>query len=445
MKIVHGIGWYFPEALGGTEVYVRALCRLMREAGHQVLVAAPEPVPDGFERGRTYEYDGATVFRYPIPARPTREESQGSITVRGADRFHRWLADEQPDVVHLHTFVTGLGLPELRAARGSGARTIVTTHSSSLGFLCLRGTLMQWGEHACDGLASPSKCAACVLDGRGVPRPIARAIASAPAALARAAWKIPGRLSTMVAMSDVVRRNLERECELVSTADRFVVLTEGARQILQVNGVLNSRVVVNRLGTAWDERSSSHVLAPAPRTALPVKIGYVGRFDRIKGVAVLAGAVARLPKSVRVTVEFRGRVQTDAEHEVLAELNGIVGGDPRVTFAAPVPHEGVADVLRGYDVLCCPAVCFEGGPTVALEAQSVGTPVIGSRIGGLAEIVQDGVNGRLVPPGDEKALAALLLEMATDPAGTIDRWRRAPIGPRTMTDVACEYLRLYQN
>ena len=136
LRIVQAIGWYFPEAFGGTEIYVAALCRAFKAAGHEVLVAAPDPAT---KHERTYFHDGTPVYRYPIPARPTRAEAQGGQTVRGAERFHRWLAAERPDIVHMHTFVTGMGLPELRAAKALGAKTVVTTHSSSLGFVCARG------------------------------------------------------------------------------------------------------------------------------------------------------------------------------------------------------------------------------------------------------------------------------------------------------------------
>jgi glycosyltransferase involved in cell wall biosynthesis len=99
--------------------------------------------------------------------------------------------------------------------------------------------------------------------------------------------------------------------------------------------------------------------------------------------------------------------------------------------------------LSSIDVLCCPSVCLEGGPTVAIEAHAAGTPVAGTRIGGLAEIVTDGVDGRLVPPGDWRALAAALVEIASDPAGTVDRWRARIPAARTMDEVTADYLKLY--
>ena len=118
-------------------------------------------------------------------------------------------------------------------------------------------------------------------------------------------------------------------------------------------------------------------------------------------------------------------------------------GDRRITFGPEVDARDVPRVLAGYDVLCCPSLALEGGPTVAIEAHAVGTPVIGSRIGGLAEIVSDGVDGRLTTPGDCGALAKVLREIAENPAGTVDRWRTALPQARTMDAVADDYLKVY--
>src|SRR5262249_43091770 len=118
--------------------------------------------------------------------------------------------------------------------------------------------------------------------------------------------------------------------------------------------------------------------------------------------------------------------------------------DPRVQFPNGVPPADVPRVLAGFDALVCPSVGFENGPTVALEANAAGTPVIASAVGNLSEIVADGVNGRLVPPGDVKALAQALVEVASDPARTIDTWRRNIASPRTMDDIARDYIALYE-
>jgi hypothetical protein len=188
LKVVQAAGWFYPDSLGGTERYVAAVSQRLRAGGHAVAVAAPDPrTATPYE----YEYDGLQVFRYPIPGRPTRDEAQGRRRARGVEHFDDWLARFRPDVFHAHTFVTGLGLHELLAARRAGARTIVTTHSASLGYTCQRGTMIRNGSGVCDGIVEPRKCAECALQQRGVGRSLSRAVARLPAALSRAGGAIP--------------------------------------------------------------------------------------------------------------------------------------------------------------------------------------------------------------------------------------------------------------
>lgn len=441
MKIVQAVGWYYPDSLGGTEVYVAGLARRLEQVGHQVHVAAPDP---GAPEAREYRHDGIPVFRYPIPAAPTREEAQGEVPVRGAERFHAWLAAERPDVVHFHTFVTGLGPFEVRAARAGGARVIATTHASSLGWLCQRGTLMRWGTTPCDGLCRPARCAACELQHRGLPRPLARAAGALPPGLAGPLGRLPGRLGTALGMSTLIARNRDRQESVLADLDRFVLLTGWALEAVAANGLPREKLALNRLGLSHPEAQAKPGPDERP-TRSPIRIGYLGRFDPIKGVHDLVAAVAGLPPELPLSLELRGPVRSAGEQAVVAELRGLAGGDSRISFAPAVPPADVPGVLAGYDLLACPSLCHEGGPTVAIEAHAAGTPVIGSAIGGLAELIADGVDGRLVPPGDRAALAAVLREVATDPAGTVDRWRRHLPRARTMDEIARDYLSLYSS
>src|SRR6266699_4925942 len=139
MRIAHLLGWYYPESVGGTEIYVLELCRRLRRHGYQTAVAAPLA---GADKETSYSHDGVNVFRYPIPALPTRDEAQGLTRARGAERLDAWLRSWKPDIVHAHSLVTGLGIVELVAARAIGARVVYTHHLPSLGYLCRAGWLM---------------------------------------------------------------------------------------------------------------------------------------------------------------------------------------------------------------------------------------------------------------------------------------------------------------
>ena len=100
-------------------------------------------------------------------------------------------------------------------------------------------------------------------------------------------------------------------------------------------------------------------------------------------------------------------------------------------------------MLARLDALIIPSMWFENGPTIALESMAVGTPIVASRVGNLAEIIEDRVTGRLVPPGDVGALAAVLSSIADDLVASIDLWRRHLPLPRTMDDVTGDYLSMY--
>ena len=107
------------------------------------------------------------------------------------------------------------------------------------------------------------------------------------------------------------------------------------------------------------------------------------------------------------------RSSTLAHGQFAAELRRLAGDDPRIRFEPAVPSAEIPAVLGDLDALLSPSLWFENGPTIALEAMAVGTPVIATRVGNLAEMIEDGVNGRLVEAGDVAELTAALLEAAT--------------------------------
>lgn len=453
MKIIQAVGWYFPESLGGSEIYVAGLSRRLQAAGHEVLSAAPYAAENvAVAAEKFYEHDGLPVLRYPIPAAPTRTEAQGYQPVRGATTFHRWLDSHQPDVVHFHSFVTGLGVAELKAAKATGARVIVTCHTSGLGYLCQRGSMMQWGESLCDGICQPAKCAACELQHRGLSKALALTIGKIPPRIGRIGQALPGKLGTALGMSDLINHNQTMQREMLTIADKFVLLTEWALEAVAANGAPREKLALNRLGLSWNRGSRPIVkkvlnsgAAVGARAAGIIKVGYLGRFEAIKGVVDLARAVASLPAALPLSVEFRGPINNAAEQTLVNQMKQVLGQRPLVSFAPGVSAAEVPAVLAGYDVLCCPSLCLEGGPTVAIEAHAVSTPVIGTAIGGLAELVTDGVNGRLVKPGDWRALAAVLTEIVSNPGGTLEHWRAKLPAARTMDEIAADYLSLYES
>jgi glycosyltransferase involved in cell wall biosynthesis len=146
---------------------------------------------------------------------------------------------------------------------------------------------------------------------------------------------------------------------------------------------------------------------------------FVGRLVERKGVAHLVEAIARLAGgSVGPRLEIVGDGPERTGLEALAQRLGVAD---RVVFRGKIPPAELQASYARAAVCVLPSVLDARGDTeglgvVLLEAMNHGTPVIASRIGGIPDIVEDGVSGLLVPPGDADALAAALRRLRDDPA-----------------------------
>ena len=135
----------------------------------------------------------------------------------------------------------------------------------------------------------------------------------------------------------------------------------------------------------------------------------VGHHGPAKGQDVLLRAVPLLRRShpaLRVRVVGRGV-------EALAPLARELGVEGCVELMGE--RSDIPDLMARARLYAMPSR-QEGLATVLIEAQAVGVPVVASRVGGLPEAVEDGVNGLLVPPEDPAALAAALSGLIVDPA-----------------------------
>jgi|CZKI01.1.fsa_nt_gi glycosyltransferase involved in cell wall biosynthesis len=141
-------------------------------------------------------------------------------------------------------------------------------------------------------------------------------------------------------------------------------------------------------------------------------IGSVGRLVSQKGYDILLAAFARLAAShgdVSLLVVGSGPAAAlNAEAKVLG-LNG------RVVFAGE--RADVPALLPGLTLYVQPSR-FEGMPNALMEAMAAGLPVVASAVDGITELINDGVDGWLVPPGDAATLAAVLTRILDDAPGS---------------------------
>ncbi len=169
------------------------------------------------------------------------------------------------------------------------------------------------------------------------------------------------------------------------------------------------RVIYNAVPAK--QESSSPNAGPQPLTTLIT----VCRLVAWKGVDALIRIVATMPQTRLVVV---GDGPLRLELEMLAQS---LGAGQRITFVGQAAGPRVRSLLQAADIFVLNST-YEGLPHVVLEAMEAGIPVIATAAGGTGEVVEDGVTGLLVPPGDEDALRAALANLCGD-CGLRQRFR----------------------
>lgn len=213
--------------------------------------------------------------------------------------------------------------------------------------------------------------------------------------------RLTRRCATVVAVSDAVRAYLiDRK---IARADRIVTIP---------NGVDLERFDPSAIRFHRDD------LASAPR------IGMVGRLHPQKGHSVGLRAFSTiLHRHPDASLEIigRGDLQESLEREA-GEL-GIAG---RVHFHGSVSHADIARQMASWDLAVFPSL-WEGFGIAAAEAMAMELPVVASRVEGLAEVVEDGTTGLLVPSDDPRALADAVVRLLSNRAEAEEMGRRGRI------------------
>ena len=373
MHIMQLTDLYSP-VIGGLERHVATLSREFKRRGHRVTVVTlragdlpAEDVIDDVRVIRIRSLSQRLTFLYADSSHPFHPTAPDPGAVAA---LRRVVSRERPDVVHSHSWIQYSYFPLYHATKGPAH--VVTLHD--YGLACPRKTLQPSGQaDPCTGPAL-GKCLSCAAEQYGVAR--GRAIAG----LHRGSKVLHHRADRYLAVSSAVARRSAQ----VLPADKEIVVVPS----MIPDGV-------------------PALAAATPRPAfLPPNDGYllfIGALGPHKGVAVLLDAHRRMRHRVPLVLIGTPRPDTPplAQPDVIAVSN--------------VPHAQAMAAMRGASAGVVPSTWHEPMAQVAVEAMVLGRPVVGSDVGGLRDLVQPGLTGIRVPPGDPGALAAAIDSLLDDP------------------------------
>jgi len=437
VKIIHSLGWYFPDSCGGTEVYVSELAGELRTHQIESLIAAPRTG----ETEDSYLHEGQEVYRYPVGPVPTLRQVRGETPHDGFSFFEAWLRQHRKAVYHQHSWTTGCGSHHLRLAKELGMPTVVTIHTPNP--VCKRGTMMLYGQHACDGKIDRVRCTACLYQSHKFPEAVSKILAAVVSAV-----NLPvgnsnrsSKTATALQLPGLADEHLASLKSMAVYADKIVAVCQWLYDALLKNGVPSEKLVLCRQGIPGEVFSKNASERCVGHEDVPLKIGFLGRWDPVKGIHILVEAIRKIPASVRVECFIYGLQQSPENSSYAKTVLKKAQGDTRIHFEKALTRFEIPAVLGRIDLLAVPSQWLETGPLVVLEAQAAGVPVLGSDLGGIAELVQQGVNGWLVPPTDVQAWADAIIALAKDRKKII----RLKMPVRSMSQAAHEMLKVYQS
>ncbi len=329
MRILHFSN--YADRVGGAEVYAHALVGALQARGHEVALFGGSP-------GEEVDRPGLRVIRRPAYDAARLVQDRPSL-----EALQEYLGRFRPDVVHAHNLFS-VALEVVDYLGRSGVPLLHTVHDFQL--LCPNSWCVRGDGTPCPGGAG-AQC-------------------------------------------------FEHGCQANYPYDSWGVLLAAQRQRLAARGtdvaVAPSSYLVERLRAhGWrDVRHLPYFIdftpAPPDSPRAESELLYVGRLQREKGVHVLLEAmpaIRRAVPGVRLTLVGSGTELPRLRHQM--EEAGLAS---HVRFLEGVPRERLSEFYARASACILPSVWSENSPLVAYECQLSGTPMLGSRIGGIPELIE---------------------------------------------------------
>ena len=242
-------------------------------------------------------------------------------------------------------------------------------------------------------------------------------------ALLRLNQRLPGRVSYPIVSivhrlrgcetDSPIHRWIERR--YLASVDGFICTSETTQRAVGAalhRPELARSVVVLPGGDRFDPIDAKSIIRQRANEPGPLRLVFVGDVIKRKGLLILLEALLKLPAGL-CQLTIVGNTELDALYMRVVYHLFAVTHLTGVTFAGVVSDAELADLFAHSHVLVAPAE-YDGFGTAFLEGMGFGLPAIGSTAGGAREIIDDEVNGYLVPPNDPTALAQRLKILATD-------------------------------
>jgi len=447
MRILQVAHLFLPESAGGTEVHTHLLAKSLQRAGHEVAVCAHIPDKARPEHELIQgEFDGLPVYRL-VNNFTWSQASDFEFFDPGQDaKFEAVLDAVQPDVVHFQHLGGGLSTSFPALARRRGTATLLTLHD--FWPMCYRSHLLTSDDKLCIGPEGGVRCAQCWLYG-AVQQPVSIRRRIREVGLRQALRIAPRYIMDYLGLREYLPPSAYHTVRLMARDQYFRQLLLGFDALLAPSRFLRKQYAlwgipperIRFVQNGIDPTKFAGVERSLPLGAT-LRAAYLGSMVKHKGLDVLIEAFNRLA-DLPLSLHLYGNINGSREVKEYVQSLRARCNNPKVHFEGPFPNDQVGQVLVQADMLVLPSILYENCPMTILEAHYAGRPVVTSNVGGMAELIQDGVNGYTFRVGDAAHLAERLRYLV-EHRQELARLQNNIAPPRTMETVAAEVEAVYR-
>ena len=447
-RIVQVVHDFLPGHPYGTENYTYHISKELQKISKVYIFCRERHDSFGKDFSKDELFDGLLVRRlYFNPALIFDDSYRNSFVDK---EFERFLNEIKPDIVHFQHLL-GLSASMLEIAKRRRIPAILTLHD--FWFLCPQVQLLTNDNQVCSGPDSKDKCANCEKISytyrklEGFNDRIVKFLKYPPEPLKTVKKLFPSSFKTTLKEKfakahpaiasitpDMIARRSRFLRDMLDKAERILAPSRFLREKFIDYIIPKHRIV--HLGYGIDHKLLAN-FSKEPSNKL--RFGFVGSVSEHKGIRVLIRAFNKIKRD-NVVLSIFGPYHLHYLDKLREELNI----DSRITFYGPFDNREISSVFSKLDVLVYPSIWYENQPIAILEALLAKIPVITSNLGGMAELVQDGVTGLLFEPGNPEDLYQKMVSVIDNPE-LLRRLSETPRQVKTIEKNAAELNEIYDS
>ena len=417
IKIFYTTHQFFPDFRAGTELLTYSLSDAMRNKNHSVHIISGFPVRSAVDYQTSfneYLYDNLKVYCYyhssfhPVGKQCVMEAEHNNRIVK--KWFKKLLLDLRPDIVHVF-HLKRLSASILEACQELGIPYVITI--TDFWLICPTTQLLLPNQQLCKGPSRMMVNCARHLTSLSSNHLVSKIANKLPDEFIKSIMYLLSfqpklRVGPFANMHSLFLRP-SYVLQLANNAKRIYVSNQFMRNMLVDHGILSKRIKTMPFGIQ-PLNFASHKLKKVNDV---LKVGFIGTLNHHKGAHVLIRAIRALPQFENIHLSIYGDRKQFPEY--VSMLDNLSMRDPRIEFKGTFPIDQIGKILAQFDVLVLPSLWYENTPLILLQAQAAKLPVIATNLGGMNEIVKNGLNGFLIEPGDYQKLASILESLILAP------------------------------